>query len=239
MAGIHTVYRRTNQSNVISAFSRLILPSNGNYGCKDNISDLEPYGGGFPEFFHGFYDSSWKGFDAGVLYSKGKWRAFVNPTADPNHKWAESLTGFSIPTNREIAIRTYLQGDYLIVSILNSSNVEIDKCHYYLGSFKYLLQSGSYFHREMTIAVNPEKSGAILSPKAAFYRDASFKNSSITLVGGSTVALSSSNSNITNNGKVDPGTPTNTYDDKKSSTSLNGYVHDTSSATFYKTVYPV
>lgn len=44
----------------------------------------------------------------------------------------------------------------------------------------------------------------------AFYRDASSKNSSLTSVGGSTIKLFSPNSNITNNGKVDLGTPTNT-----------------------------
>ncbi|MBB6215015.1 hypothetical protein HNQ80_001104 [Anaerosolibacter carboniphilus] len=235
MAGIHTVYRKTNLKNVVAAFSRLVLPASGDYGCQENDSNYK--NGAFPEFFHGFYDNG-NGFDAGVLYSGGKWRAFVSFTGST--PWADSPTGFTVPANREIAIRTYLSGDYLILQIQNSTGEEIDKVHYYLpAQFKTLMQNGAEFNREMTIGVNKNAQGIVTAPKDAYYKDATFKNTSITVLDGTTQKLSTSNSNVTNSGKVDPGTPTNTYADRKSSTTVDGFVHDNSSATFNKTVYPV
>lgn len=235
MAGIHTVYRKTNSKNILSAFSRLVLPAPGNYDCEDN--DTEYNNGAFPEFFHGFYDNG-NGFDAGVIYSKGRWRAFVSFTGMT--PWAESSTGFTVPSNREIAIRTYLSGNYLILQIQNSTGTEIDKVHYYLPSqFKRLMLVGAQFNREMTIAVNPNSDKIVTSPKRAYYRNATFKNTSITISGGTTESLSTSNSHVRNNRKIDPGTPTDTYDDIESSKMVNGFVHDNSSATFHKKLYPI
>ncbi len=221
--GYHVAHRATKNANYIGIASTLKLPSNCN--CE-NDSAPGVWDGVFPEFFHGFYRSSY-GLDVGVIYRSGTFKLFYNGFSNTCNPTYDEIT-INASKGDTIELRTYLSGTNIVAQALKNSS-SIGTLNVPLTSIAaQYFASGAKLNRELTIAANRYP----YIPSAAYFSDTTFSRTTLTTTSYSYEKLRISNSDLTryaDNGRYMDG---NRYGYLTPTEDSAGYVKDTGSCDF-------
>ncbi|HVI42242.1 MAG TPA: hypothetical protein VM577_16440 [Anaerovoracaceae bacterium] len=225
--GAHIVYRKSPEEYSFNAVSSDLTVPTSVLASYPNPNDASY--NTVPEFFHVFYSGTYT-VDVGVAYANnGYYRIFANV----NGTWQDGPLAAATGTK---TLKSWLSAEgtaRYIITQFGSIQHKVTLTTTMYNS----LNAGCKIFREMVIASN---SNATL-PAAAYYKNATFSNTTLTKTDGTYVALGSSNSTVVYN-KLDSNiTPTQfaTYCDSLYSKSGTTFISDTSSATFDKTNYSI
>jgi len=242
MGGIHTVYRKTTDHNIIGVKSILTLPT----GCefrKNTVVGNSSYNGAFPEFFHGFYSTSSYGLDIGIIY-KGDFNLFFYSFANTqSSQWFES-TSFTVPNNRIIELESWFENGYLATRCRDSEGKDLKSLDVYLTpeAYESMSKNGCTVYREMCLAVNQDSNGQFNMPANCRFINAKWDKTILTSNSNEKINLTKYNSSNSENNALDSGMPSNvdSYYGKSIKAVMDSeFVVDMASATLDKLELPI
>ena len=240
MSGIHTIFRQSTSTSIISISSTLYLPKTTHY--RKNVYENGIYkDGAFPEFFHGFYKGSQPyGLDAGVLYGEDGVRLFFFSYAETQATQRFiSDNEIVVPTNRMVTLKSWFENGNLCTRACDGSGNVLCKLDVPLIRAAYnAMTSGCSVNREMCLAMNTR----CTMPAPAYFSQTKFTDTIMCTKNGSEVKMSADNSTLKVN-RVDLGVPSNYknyYAEKHlTATEVGGFIADVATATADKSQYPV
>lgn len=242
MAGVHTVYRSTNASNIIGIGGKLKTPQY--YNCRQN--DSNSLNGGFPELFYGLYrtlsSGNTKGFDAGIICDTNGYRLFIadNGNGTLVKGWNDHGV-MQVAKGAEISLNVTLTGGKVRLECYTGTTLkDILEVNFINTTMYNEFKKGCWANREICIAINPDANGVTHTTPGIYFKDAKFFNTTLTTATNSYVALTSSNSHEAYD--IDNGFPGTYYDDSRPvgiNVMVNGFVSDQASATTDKIMYPL
>jgi hypothetical protein len=241
MSGVHSIFRATNTAVYTAASTTILLPDVVAY----RSNDANYKNGAFFEVFHGFYKGNY-GLDIGIIYDDKGFRLVCGSLAGTaSSTWMDkddngNFLLLNAKPGDTVVLNTSLVNGYIKADCLKNGTL-LNSISFYLNEAAYnTLLAGSYVNREICIAINKNAAGVIEPYGNCYFRKCKASKTTLTTASGTYVAMNSSNSNVTNNGKPDDPACLTSYADEITTNQMDGnFVWDQATATFNKRDWPI
>lgn len=217
--GAHIVFRKSPAQNIFNAVSSELTVPTEALASYPNPNDASY--NTVPEFFHVFYDGTYT-IDVGVAYeNNGYYRLFANIDS----KWHSGPLAKATGTK---TLKSWLSAEGNNRYIVTQFGSVVDKAPITAAVYNSLSR-GCQIYREMVIASNTKAT----IPANAYYKNATFANTTLTQTNGKYVALAPGSDCFLN--KLDSNISSKvfkTYCKGINTPSGTTFASDTSSASF-------